>query len=254
MTASETLPISLVAHTVFCPRRAWLEAVSETVPSVAIEHGVAAHDRVDTRQDERSLVRRSVALEHPQLGLTGKCDVVDGSGGSIKVIEFKSAPLRRSHEVTDAQRVQLALQRLCLEAAGEVVEGQAVYFTTARRTVDVDLTDADLDEAADYVRQTREIVTAGRAPEPLVDDPKCTRCSHASVCLPDERRGLPVRRRILVPDPGSDVLHVTVPGARVSLKRVGCWYRRLRRNWRRYPWSVPRLLSFTGTSTSRVPS
>lgn len=160
MTEPELLPISLVAHTVFCPRRTWLEAVGETVASVAIEHGVAEHDRVDRRQDERALVRRSVALEHPGLGLTGKCDVVDARAGNLKVVEFKSAPLRRSHEVTPAQRIQLALQRLCLEAAGEVVEGQAVYFTTARRTVDIELTDADLEEAADYVRQTREIITA----------------------------------------------------------------------------------------------
>ena len=36
---SDPIPISLVAHTVFCPRRTWLEAMGETTPSIAIEHG-----------------------------------------------------------------------------------------------------------------------------------------------------------------------------------------------------------------------
>ena len=46
---ADPLPISLVAHTVFCSRRAWLEAAGETTPSFAIEHGVAAHGAVDAR-------------------------------------------------------------------------------------------------------------------------------------------------------------------------------------------------------------
>lgn len=219
MSDSDPLPISLVAHTVFCSRRAWLEAVGETVPSVAIEQGIADHERVDAGRGERMATRRSVAVAHPDLGLTGKCDVVDARGGAVQIVEFKSSPLRRSYTVTTAQRVQLALQRLCLEASGVVVHSQAVYFTTSRRIVDVPLSQADFDEAIRYVRLTREIVTARAAPLPLVDDPKCPRCSHASICLPDERQNHAVRRRILAPDPGAEVLHVTTAGARVSLSK-----------------------------------
>lgn len=219
MTDSDPLPISLVAHTVFCSRRAWLESVGETVPSIAIEQGIADHDRVDAGRGERMSTRRSVAIEHPDLGLTGKCDVVDARGGAVQIVEFKSAPIRRSYVVTTAQRIQLALQRLCLESSGVAVDTQAVHFTTSRRTVEVPLSQGDFDEAIRYVELTRQIVNARSAPEPLMDDPRCTRCSHASICLPDERRSHAVRRRVVAPDPGAEVVHVTTPGARVSLSK-----------------------------------
>jgi CRISPR-associated protein Cas1 len=218
MTGEEPIPISLVAHTVFCDRRAWLEAAGEEIPSVAIEHGVADHRRVDARVDERAARRRSVGVAHPDLGLTGRCDVVDVGENGLEIVEFKSSPVRRSSAVTRAQVIQLALQRLCLESTGHNVVGQAVHFTTQRRTVDVKLTEADVAEAIEYVARTRAIVEARHAPAPLVDDPRCGGCSHASICLPDERAGQPVTRRIAVPDPHGEVLHVTTPGTRVSLR------------------------------------
>lgn len=148
MSVEDPLPISLIAHTVFCERRAWLESVGETVPSIAIEEGVAEHAAVDARKDDRARSRRSVAISSEDLGITGRCDVLDMGEGGITVVEFKSAPLRRRAEVTQAQRVQLALQRHCLEESGQRVASQAIYFTTSRRTVPVELSADDLDEAA----------------------------------------------------------------------------------------------------------
>lgn len=216
---NEPLPISLVAHTAFCERRAWLEAQGESVPSAAIEQGVADHARVDARDDERSTRRRSVAVWHSGLGLSGRCDVVESGEAGLEVVEFKSSPVRRSVEVTRAQRVQLALQRLCLEAMGHEVAGARVHFTTLNRSVGVPLGPHDLDEARSFVERTRRVVSADSAPPPLVDDPRCSGCSHQSVCLPDERRGMPVGLRIVVPDPHGEVLHVTTQGSRVSLRR-----------------------------------
>lgn len=214
----EPLPISLVAHTVFCERRAWLEASGERVDSVAIEQGTADHTSVDRRADERMNLRKSIDLYHDGLGIIGKCDAIKVDGDEVDLIEFKSSPLRRRAEVTDAQRVQLALQRLCLERAGLVVRSQAVHFTTQRRTVAVDLADEDFAEAIDFVRRTRTLVEARRPPAPLVDDRRCGACSHVSVCLPDEAREKRAARRIGVRDPNGEVLHVTHPGARVALR------------------------------------
>lgn len=217
--AVDPLPLSLVAHTVFCPRRAWLEAMGEQVPSVAIEHGQAAHRRVDARSDDRTTARRSVDIEHRQLGLVGRCDVVEGSEDGVTIIEYKSSPIRRHPEVTPAQRVQLALQRLCLEDMGLTVVGAGVYFTTHQVLVDVELDEADRRHALDALELTRGIVNSTTAPLPLVDDPRCVRCSHASVCLPDEhRRGRSVRR-VLASDPDGEVLHLTTPGSRAFLRQ-----------------------------------
>ena len=91
-------------------------------------------------------------------------------------------------------RVQLALQVLSLQEQGVEVAGQAVYFTNHRIRRSVVLGDADFEEARRFVRQTRETVEAESAPPPLEDDPRCGRCSHIGVCLPDERALEPVRR------------------------------------------------------------
>lgn len=218
MTAEDPIPISLVAHTVFCDRRAWLESAGEEVPSVAIEEGVADHAAVDSRLDDRVKARRSVTVSSDNLGIVGRCDVIEEGDDGLRIVEFKSAPLRRKTEVTRAQRIQLALQRLCLEEVGERVVGQSIYFTTSHKSLAVNLAEDDFAEAVDYVRRTRAIVFADNAPPALIDDPRCGRCSHASICLPDERAEKPVRRRVLVPDPGGHVLHVATPGARVSLR------------------------------------
>ena len=41
LSESDPIPISLVAHTVFCPRRTWLEAVGEKVDSEAMAAGLS---------------------------------------------------------------------------------------------------------------------------------------------------------------------------------------------------------------------
>lgn len=213
------LPISLVVHTVFCERRAWLEAVGERVDSAQIEAGLVAHARVDSPR-VTTIESTSMDIEHPDLGIVGKCDAVRHLPGRVSIVEYKATPTRRVPEVTASNIVQLALQRLCLESGGVVVESQEVYFTNHRRSVSVELKEADFDEARKWVDTTREIVDRRTAPPPLVDDPRCRFCSHVSVCLPDEhhRQELDHVRRVAVSNPGGEVLHLTTPGSRASLK------------------------------------
>ena len=213
----EPLPISLVAHTVFCPRRAWLEAAGESTPSVAIEHGVAAHATVDTRQDDRRRARRSVDVTDPESGLVGRCDVVADEGDGLRIIEYKSSPLRRRADVTTAQRVQLALQAMCLESMGHRVVGGAVYFTNHRKEVRVEIDEELRAEARGFIELTRDIVESATAPEPLLADPRCRLCSHVGICLPEERQEARITHSIKVREPDGETLHLTTPGARASL-------------------------------------
>lgn len=214
---TDLLPISLVAHTVFCPRRAWLESVGEQVESVAIETGTAKHARVDAKADDRVLRRRSVDVHDEALGIVGRCDVVDLHRG-VEVIEYKTTPLRKTSTVTDAQRIQLQLQAIALRSSGIEVDRASVYYTDARRSVPVDLGRELEDAARDYVAETRAIVESDQAPAPLVEDKRCRWCSHVSVCMPDEQRGLAAARRIAVAHPFASVVHLSTPGSRASMK------------------------------------
>lgn len=217
---SDTLPLSLVAHTVFCPRRTWLEAAGEHSDRVQIQAGLSAHRRVDDPTESRPGTWRSMAVHSEKYGLTGRTDTVSSEGAEgVRVTEFKATPVRKEPRVTEATVVQLALQGLCLTEMGHPVSGYSVYFTDHHKTIDVELDDEDIATALRYVEETRRICSSATAPPPLEDDIRCTRCSHAGVCLPDERKLETVHRRILVADPDGQVLHLSTPGSRASLRK-----------------------------------
>jgi CRISPR-associated protein Cas1 len=219
-TTGEPIPISLVAHHAFCPRRAWLEAMGETTDTLQMAVGVAAHRASDDPSRSRPGSARSVDVVSPEHGLTGRCDTVDtAADGTVTIVEYKSTPVRRRAEVTEPMRVQLALQALALRESGVDVRSAAVYFVDHKARVDVPVGDAETDAAVAHLRALRTMLDTGTAPEPLVDDARCRTCSHAGVCLPDERALAPVTRRVLVADPDSQILHVATPGARAALRR-----------------------------------
>lgn len=216
----DPIPISLVLHTVFCPRRAWLESVGERTDTSQVQAGTSAHRRSDDPSQSSATEHRAVDVRSDRLGLSGRCDVIEGrEGGALTVVEYKATPVRQRPEVTETNRVQLALQRLCLEEMGHVVDGTQVYFTGHRRRVEVDLTADDVLCAEQAVVRTREVITSSIAPEPLNEDSRCRWCSHVSVCLPDERRFEQSRQRVLVPAPDAQIVHASTPGSRLSLRR-----------------------------------
>lgn len=216
---SDAIPISLVAHHVFCPRRAWLEAMGETTDTHQMAVGTQAHRASDDPTESRPDRLRAVDVRSEELGVTGRCDAVDlDAAGGATVVEFKSTPVRRRAEVTEPMVVQLALQTAALRETGMDVVGAAVQFTEHHTRVDVEIGVPQLAEAQQHLEALRALLAGGVAPEPLVDDPRCLRCSHAGVCLPDERALGEVHRRVLVADPDSQVLNLATPGSRASLR------------------------------------
>lgn len=216
---ADSIPISLVAHHVFCPRRAWLEAAGEATDTWQMAEGTAGHASADDPGASRPASLRAIDVAHPELGVHGRCDNVEvGVDGSLTVVEYKATPVRRQPVVTQPMRAQLALQVESLARAGHRVSGQAVYFSSHRVRVPVELSAEDFASAREAARQTRITVEAAEAPPPLEDDPRCMGCSHLSVCLPDERAEMAVTRRILVADPDSQVVHVATQGSHVSFK------------------------------------
>jgi CRISPR-associated protein Cas1 len=73
----------------------------------------------------------------------------------------------------------------------------------------------------DLVGRLRNVAAADVPPVPLVDSPKCPRCSLVGICLPDETNALAGRRevrlrRLLSRDPPSRPLYVSEQGSVVS--------------------------------------
>lgn len=214
----DVVTISLVAHWLFCPRRAWLEAVGEKTDTGQMAQGVSDHDRVHKGATARYGEGRAIDVGHEGWGVVGRLDTAEPTDGGWIVREYKATPVRLEPEVTQPMRVQLALQVACLETIGERVAASEVYFTTHNRRVPVVLGNTDFEEAERAVHATRATVSASEAPQPLEDDPKCSRCSHVGVCLPDERKLSEVVRRIRPADPDAEIVHVATPGARANLR------------------------------------
>ena len=108
---------------------------------------------------------------------------------------------------------------MCLEDMGHVVAGQSVFFTDHQQFVDVRVSESLVNLAIGYVRETRLLTEQARPPDPLRESPHCRWCSHVSICLPDEVSGRLPARSIAVADPEGEVLHLTTPGSRASLKQ-----------------------------------
>ena len=81
-------------------------------------------------------------------------------------------------------------QGLLLREHGYQCDHGVVYFAGSRTRVDVPFT-ADLEaHTRELIEQTRGAVSLAVLPDPLDDSPKCSGCSLAGICLPDETLAL----------------------------------------------------------------
>lgn len=211
----DPIPISLVANYMFCPRRAWLEAAGEVVDSTQMAQGFYDHRKVDrTGGAPDADMFQAVNIRHEGWGVSGKLDAAQMTDDGVVIREYKATPVKRAMVVTEAMRVQLALQAACLNDMGFRVARAEIFFTTHHRRVEVELGNDDFALAKRAVEETRALINAQTAPEPLEDDSRCMRCSHVGVCLPEERKLQPVTRRIMVSSPDCQVTHLATPGAK----------------------------------------
>ncbi len=225
------VPVRMVNEWIYCPRLAFLEWVDgEWADSGDTEEGRRAHVRLDAGggklpaadaiDDRPDFAARSVTLASESLGIIGKIDLVEGEDGTVTPVDTKKG--KRPHVAEGAyepERVQVCAQALILEDAGYRVSDGAIWYAGSRERVHLVLDEELRARTKAAIAELRLAAAAGRLPPPLVDSPKCTRCSLAGICLPDEiaffRRGLPPRPL----NPSADTalpLHVQEPGARVG--------------------------------------
>src|SRR5258706_1161634 len=225
------VPVRMVNEYVYCSRLAFLEWVdSEWADSGDTEEGRRAHVRVDAGggklpapteiDDKPDFVARSETLASETLGIIAKMDLIEGEDGTVTPIDTKKG--KRPHVAEGAyepERVQVCAQALILEDAGYKVTEGAIWYAGSRQRVRIALDDELRAKTRSASSNLRLTAAAGRLPPPLVDSPKCTKCSLVGICLPDEvtffRRGLAPRPL----NPSADTalpLYVQEPGARVT--------------------------------------
>lgn len=216
----------------YCPRRFGLERLEgQWADSPDTERGRDVHRRVDggpagTLPDpgddpERPRVARSVDIGDPELGLVGVIDLVESGGGEAVPVEYKQgevAPLPEG--AWEPERVQVCAQGLLLRANGYRSDHGVIYFAASRRRVEVPFSEDLVARTLALLAEARRLLATRETPSPLVDSPKCPRCSLVGLCLPDETNlmlGLGDDVRPIVPARDDAIpLYVQTRGASVG--------------------------------------
>ncbi|GAB4253609.1 MAG: CRISPR-associated endonuclease Cas1 [Candidatus Methylacidiphilales bacterium] len=256
----EVIPARMLNEFVYCPRLFYYEHVEGVfLHNADTFKGKATHQRVDggsgglppaneiqpipgiPQEASEEIHARSVQLASDRLGVVAKLDLVEGNTNAqdlfsrleVSPVEYKSgAPRFLNDHLTlwDADKIQLGLQCLLLRDNGYACSGGYLFYRATRQRVRLELTpelERWIIEQIQAARQTMQ----GSIPPPLVDSPKCVRCSLAPICLPDETHLLrqsdtldipsqiktpPQVRRLIAPSTEQKALYLNTPGLHVG--------------------------------------
>jgi len=149
---------------------------------------------------------RSVQMGSDRLGIVAKMDLVEvqatrtcvapGEVGDlfsaleVCPVDYKAGAPKEgaeANELWDTDKMQIGLQALILRDNGYTCHEGIIYYRATKQRVHLPVTPELENWILQNIADARRVI-AGPIPPPLVQSPKCVRCSLAPVCLPDETR------------------------------------------------------------------
>ncbi len=226
----ELIPARMLNEFSYCPRLAYLEWVQgEFADSLDTLEGRFGHRRVD-RPDHQEVPEgsleqgagsgepdaqplpapsselpapspeihsRSLMLSAPVEGLIAKLDLVDLQAGIAIPVDYKHGRVPDvPGQAWEPEQVQLCAQGLILRENGYLCEGGILYYIDSRKRISIPFEEPLVDRTRELLQQLRATAARRILPPPLVDSPKCPRCSLVGICLPDETHLLQLRDRL----------------------------------------------------------
>ena len=227
----ELVPARMINEFEYCPRLFYLEWVQsrfqhnrDTVEGLYVHRAVdAGGGRMGEAGDAPFTKARTVELSSRRLGMIAKADIIEQRDGQVVPVEVKRGRPPKHGPAWMPEKVQLCTIGLLLRDNGyECSEGQ-IYFAETRKRTTIPLDDVLVAHTLQLVEQLRHVAAKAHAPRPLVDSPKCPRCSLVGICLPDETnlhagRSAAPPRRLTPRDSAARPLYVTEQGARVGIR------------------------------------
>ncbi|MHB8418789.1 MAG: CRISPR-associated endonuclease Cas4g/Cas1g [Myxococcales bacterium] len=231
------VPARMLNEHAYCPRLAYLEWVQgDFAANEDVADGQFVHRRVDKEGGElprpeaakpEKLHARSVLLSAPKVGLVAKLDLIEGEDGWLVPVDYKRGEAPDVPEgAREPERVQLCAQGLVLEENGYRTDHGILYFAGSKQRVEVRFDGALRARTLALLSELRQRAASGAIPAPLIDSPKCPRCSLVGICLPDEINHLRLPqapdadeggvRKLLPARDDALPLYVQSAGARVS--------------------------------------
>lgn len=194
----EPLMISGIQHFSFC-RRQWalIHVENQWIENIHTTDGMIFHQRVhDDKQFEKRgdmMISRGMRIASRKLNVTGVCDVVefhkDPNGihlfgyddkWSVYPVEYKKG----SPKITDADRLQLCVQAICLEEmlSCHIPEG-SLYYGEPKRREKVQMTEDLRQNVEKMISEMNDLYARGHTPKPK-HTKGCNACSLKEICLP----------------------------------------------------------------------
>ncbi len=191
------LPARMLNEFVYCPRLFFYEWVEGLFAhSADTVEGELRHEKIEGRDEElpppgveENFQARSVMLGSEQRGLVAKIDLADGEGRTVIPVDYKKGHPAKGPDgplAWQADRVQVCAQALILRDNGYTCDEAVIYYDSTRQRVRVAITEELVAETLEALAAARRVAARGEIPPPLVDSPKCPRCSLVGICLPDE--------------------------------------------------------------------
>lgn len=231
----DLIPARILNEHVYCQRLAYLEWVDRMFEDNAdTVEGRWIHRRVDEERgtppgpddaDPDAPRSTSLTLSSERLGLIAKLDLLEPRGPSVVPVEYKRGRPRSAEQpLWEPELTQVCAHVMLLREAGYRVDHAEVYFAETRTRQVVEVDDDLVAQTLDFIDELKANAGRDEPPPPLVNSPKCPRCSLVGLCLPDEVNALRERsesppRRLIASDSPATPLYATTPGSRLTKRR-----------------------------------
>ena len=218
------VPARMLNEFSYCPRLFHLEWVQgQFVGNADTAEGTWQHRAVDVERgrapDAEAAVElreaRSVMVGSDRLGLIARIDVLEGADGAVRPMDVKKGrPPDNAERAWEPERVQICASGLILRENGYRCDEGVLYFVETRERVTVPFDEALVVRTLELLLELHAAARSDDVPPPLVDSPKCPRCSLVGICLPDEVNQLAERterppRRLVPSESAARPVYVT---------------------------------------------
>ena len=225
------VPARMLNEFSYCPRLFHLEWVQgQFVGNADTAEGSWQHRAVDVERgrapvaDDADELReaRSLLVGSDRLGLIARIDVLEGVDGAVRPLDVKKGrPPNNDERAYEPERVQLCANALILRDNGYRCTEGVLYFAETKERVPVIFDEALVVRTLELLLDLHEVARSDDIPAPLVDSPKCPRCSLVGICLPDEVNQLAARldrppRRLVPSETAARPVYVTNQSVNVS--------------------------------------
>lgn len=231
----DTIRVCALHAYAYCPRLFYLEEVEELyTQDAAVFAGRRLHEEIETQEGEEW---EDLYLEDEILGLRGRVDALRTRDGQTIPYEHKRGRCfrdgDRQPQAWESDRLQILAYCYLLEAAlGIPISEGRIRYHAENVLIRISFDESGRKWVRETIQSARELKTSPYRPPVTHNEHLCTRCSLASVCLPEEARLAHDKEwhpaRLFPKDDERDIVHILEPGTRVG--RAGEQLKICRRN------------------------